>query len=249
MAFLDLRYFSNTLQKQTAAWVLFPDVVKEPISVLYLLHGLSDDHTIWLRRTALERYVEGLPLAVVMPDGGRGFYCDAVNGPAYATAIGSELVERVDSLLPVAKDSEHRFVAGLSMGGYGALRLALGFPGRFGAAVSLSGALGFGNHYPSDDGSPFGVEFTRIVGNNPKGGANDLYALAFQRHREGSLPRIAFDCGSNDFLIESNRAFAQHLSDAGIPHRWREDAGDHTWDYWDSHLPDTLRFLGFEPRP
>ncbi len=248
MAFLDLRFFSGTLQKQTAAWILFPDSFDGPVSVLYLLHGLSDDHTIWLRRTALERYIEGLPLAVVMPDGGRGFYCDAVHGAAYATAIGDELVSRVEALLPVAKDVNHRFVAGLSMGGYGALRLALGFPGRFSAAVSLSGALGFGNHYPSDDGSAFGTEFTRIVGANPKGGANDLYALAAQRYRDGTLPRLAFDCGADDFLIESNRDFARYLSEEGIPHRWREDAGDHTWDYWDSHLPDTLRFFGFEPR-
>jgi putative tributyrin esterase len=249
MAFLDLRYFSPALEKQTSAWVLFPDTFSEPVSVIYLLHGLSDDHTIWLRRTALERYVEGLPLAVVMPDGGRSFYCDAVQGAPYATAIGEELVDRVDQLLPVRRDPGHRFVAGLSMGGYGAFRLALGAPERFGAAVSLSGALGFGHHYPAEDNTPFGTEFVRVAGNQPKGGPNDLYALARQRHREGNLPRLAFDCGADDFLIESNRDFARHLTENGIEHRYREDSGAHTWDYWDSHLPDVLRFIGFEPKP
>ena len=249
MAFIDLRYFSRRLERQTAAWVLFPEAPSGPVSVLYLLHGLSDDHTIWLRRTALERYVEGLDLAVVMPDGGRGFYCDAEQGYAYGSAVGEELVDRIDSLFPVCGDREHRFVAGLSMGGYGAFRLALAYPGRFSAAVSLSGALGFGHHYPNRDGSAFGDEFVRVVGDNPKGSRHDLYALASQTAVSGQMPRLAFDCGADDFLIESNRDFAAYLTREGIAHRYREDVGAHTWDYWDSHLPDTLRFLGFEPRP
>ena len=106
-----------------------------PYQVLYLLHGLSDNHTIWLRRTGIERYVASLPIMVVMPDGGRGFYADADQGYAYGKAIGEELVDRIDKTFPTKASREGRVVAGLSMGGYGALRLALNYPERFRAAV------------------------------------------------------------------------------------------------------------------
>lgn len=247
MAFIDLRYHSKVLEKQTAAWILVPDEPVEPMATLYLLHGLSDDHTIWLRRTGIERYVAGLPLAVVMPDGGRGFYCDAVAGFAYASAIGCELVDRVDRLLPTRPERSHRFAAGLSMGGYGALKLALTWPDRFSAAVSMSGALGFGRHYPNDDGSLFGSEFLRVTGPSPSGGRDDLHALAELRFAQNDLPRLAFHCGESDFLIESNRGYRDHLVAAGIPHEYAEYDGAHTWDYWDRHLPAALRFFGFTP--
>ncbi|MFM7321617.1 MAG: alpha/beta hydrolase [Armatimonadota bacterium] len=247
MAFIDFRYHSQVLEKRLSAWILIPDEPVEPVATLYLLHGLSDDHTIWLRHTALERYVAGLPLAVVMPDGGRGFYCDAKEGFPMATAIGVELVDRVDALFPTIRSASHRFTAGLSMGGYGALKLALTWPDRFSAALGMSGALGFGHHYPHKDGSPFGTEFVRVTGESPKGGPDDLYALAETCFAAGTLPRIAFHCGVDDFLLESNRDFRRHLVDRGIPHSYAEHAGAHTWDYWDRHLPDALRFLGFNP--
>lgn len=249
MAFLDLRYFSAALQKQTAAWILYPDSGPAPFATLYLLHGLSDDHTIWLRRTALERYVAGLPLLVVMPDGGRGFYCDAREGSATATAIATELVDRIDAMFPTRRDPAGRFVAGLSMGGYGAFRLALSHPERFGAAASLSGAVAFGHSNLWHDGSPMPAEFRRVVGDDPAGGPDDLFALCDRRHADGTLPRLRFDCGVDDFLLDSNRALRKHLLAGAVPHEYEEFPGAHTWDYWDRHIQDALRFFGFTPSP
>ena len=217
------------------------------MATLYLLHGLGDDHTIWLRRTALERYVGSLPLAVVMPDGGRGFYCDAAEGYAYETAIGVELVDRIDATFHTRKDASSRFIAGLSMGGYGAFKLALSHPNRFSAAVSLSGALGFGNKKTTWEGNPLPPEFVRILSADPTGGPNDLHALVQARHADGTLPRLRFDCGVDDFLIDDNRAFAALLTDQAIPHVYEEYPGAHTWDYWDRHIQDALRFFGYEP--
>src|SRR5438128_99133 len=86
MAFCELKYFSKALEKATAATVLLPEgPQKGPFPVLYLLHGLSDDQTAWTRWTSVERYVRSLPLIVVMPESGRGFYCDAEQGFAYET--------------------------------------------------------------------------------------------------------------------------------------------------------------------
>ena len=90
MALLDIKYFSPALGKNVEALAIVPETAG-PYHVLFLLHGLSDDHTIWQRRTSIERYVDGLPLIVVMPNGDRSFYCDAEDGPAYGTAIGEEL--------------------------------------------------------------------------------------------------------------------------------------------------------------
>ena len=109
--------------------------------VLYLLHGLSDDDTIWLRRTSIERYAAPLGLAVVMPQVARSFYTDEAHGNRYWTFLSEELPQLARSFFHLSDRREDTFVAGLSMGGYGALKWALHRPGRFAAAASLSGAL------------------------------------------------------------------------------------------------------------
>lgn len=247
MAFLDYHYFSQALGKQTAAYVLLPETGIGPFPVLYLLHGLSDNHTIWLRRTSIERYAANLPLIVVMPDGGRGFYADAAEGAAYGKAIGEELVDRIDKTFPTLATRDGRVIAGLSMGGYGAARLAMAYPERFRAAHSLSGAMGFGHKDPNWDDARM-PEFKRIVGDNYKGGPCDLYALAETNQAAGTLPKLRIDCGTEDFLLEDNRAFAAFLAEKGIPHEYEEFPGAHTWEYWDTHIQDALKFF-FPPLP
>lgn len=245
MAFLDYHYFSNALQKQTAAYVLLPEVGTPPYPTLYLLHGLSDDHTIWLRRTSIERYAANLPLIIVMPDGGRGFYTDAAAGYAYDTAIATELVDRVERTLPAKSGRENRVLAGLSMGGYGAFALALRHPDKFCAAHSFSGALTWGNTTEYRTG-PYSNEMRRILGLDPIGSDRDLLALVEQVHKAGRLPALRFDCGVDDFLFENNRRFKAHLDTLGVPHEYEEFPGEHNWDYWDIHIQEGLRFLARE---
>jgi S-formylglutathione hydrolase FrmB len=242
MAFVDWHYFSTALGKQTSAYVILPEVGTGPYPVLYLLHGMSDDHTIWLRRTSIERYVATLPLIVVMPNGERSFYCDAVEGYPFGTAIGVELVDRVDRTFPTHAERSGRATAGLSMGGYGALRLALTYPERFCAAVSHSGALGFGHRKVGHDGKPLSPEYLRILGENPMGGQNDLHALVTTIPPD-KLPALRIDCGTEDFLLDANREYHSHLKAEGIPHEYEEHPGAHNWDYWDIHIQDTLKFL------
>jgi S-formylglutathione hydrolase FrmB len=248
MALCHLNYYSNALGKQTAAYIIVPEIGTPPYPVLYLLHGLSDDYTIWLRRTSIERYVSDLPLMVVMPDGGRGFYSDAEQGFAYGKALGVELPERIERTFPAIPAREGRCVAGLSMGGYGAARLALAYPDRFAAAVSHSGAMGFGHHPNSHDGRPYPPEWERILGPTPHGGPNDLFALATKLTPE-ERPALRIDCGTGDFLIEPNRAFTTYLEEIGYPHEYEEFPGGHTWDYWDTHIQESIAFfqktLGF----
>lgn len=240
MAFCDFHYFSPALGKQTAAYVLTPEIGTGPFPVMYLLHGLSDDHTIWLRRTRLEEFLVNIPLIVVMPDGGRGFYCDAEQGYAYDKALAVELVDRIDRTFPTKAERESRCVAGLSMGGYGAAKFALAHPDRFAAGVSHSGALAFA-HKPQTWDEARAKEWGRIVGTEPNG-PNDLFALT-EKADKATLPALRIDCGTEDFLIDDNRAFHAHLEKLGIAHEYQENPGAHNWAYWDTHIQDTLAFF------
>jgi S-formylglutathione hydrolase FrmB len=237
MAFCPVQFYSPSLLKACSMNVLLPDRVESagPYPVLYLLHGLSDDHTIWPRRTSLERYVEGLPLIVVMPDGGRSFYCDAVEGAAYETHLVRDVVGFADRFFPTLASRKGRAICGLSMGGYGAVKLALKFPETFGSAVSHSGALAYTRR------SELAPEFRRIFGPSASGGKDCPFALAERADRE-TFPALRFDCGTEDGLLEENRAFHRHLRDLDLPHEYEEFPGGHNWAYWDLHVQEAIGF-------
>jgi len=240
MALVDLAYYSSALNKQTACRIILPDPsLPGPYEVMFLLHGYSDDHTIWGRRTNIERYVDGMPLAVVMPDGGHGFYTDAEEGYQYGKAIGEELPALIRAYFPVTTGKFS--ITGLSMGGYGAFRLALAYPQTFASAVSHSGAMAYGNKAEIWDPSRL-RDYQRVVGVDPKGSKHDLFHLAELRHAEGTLPALRFDCGVDDFLIEDNRSYRAFLESKAIPHEYEEFPGEHNWEYWDEHVREALAF-------
>ena len=242
MAFVQLHWPSATLGRQVTTWAVLPDGGTPPFATLYLLHGLSDDHTVWLRRTRLESHVAGRPLIVVMPDGGRGFYTDHHDGgPQWATHLGVELPTFVERNLPAVATRDGRFLSGLSMGGYGALRLALGYPDRFASAVSHSGAV-LGPRRRND--VPPSAEYRAIVGpgSGLAGTDNDLARLAAAAKAGGRLPRLRLDCGTDDFLLDDNRAFNRQLVDVAVDHQYQEFPGGHAWDYWDEHVRDGIAF-------
>jgi putative tributyrin esterase len=243
MAFCELKYFSKALNKATAADIILPENDRKgPFATFYLLHGLSDDHTIWQRRTSIERYVQDLPLIVVMPDSGRGFYCDAREGMAWETAIVRDLVSYIDTMFHTKATRASRCIGGLSMGGYGAVKLALKFPDLFCSAVSHSGAVAFAHNplNPRPD-NPWDTEMARIVGENPVGGPDDAFALAAKLD-PAQRPALRIDCGVDDFLLPSNRDFHAHLEAIGYPHEYVEFPGAHNWAYWDQHVQEAIAF-------
>lgn len=233
----------NVLEKMISFTAIVPEGKSGPFPVFYLLHGLSDDHTAWMRRSSIERYVAGLPLIVVMPNGERGFYTDAKDRAkaAFETNIVKDIIGFVDRTFQTVPTREGRVIAGLSMGGYGAVKLALKYPDLFCAAVSHSGAVGFARR-DFAEGSDWGREWVPVFGPAPAGGADDPFALAGAMDR-AKLPALRIDCGVDDFLIEENRAFDAHLTALGIPHEYEEHAGGHTWEYWDSHVQETVAFF------
>jgi putative tributyrin esterase len=240
MAFCTLHFRSPALVKACSMNVIFPEsgVGEPPFPVCYLLHGLSDDHTSWARRTSIERYVADLPLIVVMPDGGRSFYTDAVEGPAYECHIIEDVIGFVDRTFQTIRERRGRVIGGLSMGGFGAMKLALKFPQLFCSAVAHSAAFDVRRRVERLETA---AEMRRIFGPSPAGGPNDLYALAEKINRQ-FLPALRIDCGIEDSLLEENRAFHRHLEKLGIPHEYEEFPGGHTWDYWDRHVQEAIAF-------
>jgi S-formylglutathione hydrolase FrmB len=248
MAVCEMSWQSNSLGKQSKATIILPQGKKGPFPVLYLLHGRSDDHTNWVRFTSLERYVSDLPLIVVMPDGARGFYCDSVTNPfmRYESFIANDLIEFVDTTFQTKANRENRVIAGLSMGGYGATKLALKHPHLFGAAVGHSGVYQMYTERDQWLNEDEHREVVSILGDGLRD--NDVYALAQKHAVEYSkgahhLPALRFDCGTEDFLYEDNQRWHEHLQKLNIPHEYQEHPGTHNWEYWDAHIPQSLEFF------
>lgn len=237
--------------------VILPEVAAEADTVaisaerpqfplLFLLHGWSDDESIWVRRTSIERYAARHGLAVVMPRVELSFYQNTHSGMRYWDFLANELPRRVRDWFPVARDSENTFAAGLSMGGYGALRLGLACPERFAAVASLSGAVDVRECAGGALSDGREAKFEAIFGPAPQapGDDADLFALARELATlKTPAPRIYLCCGTDDFLLSMNRRFRDHLAAAGLPADYREGPGDHDWDYWDRQIEEVLAWM------
>jgi S-formylglutathione hydrolase FrmB len=254
MAHLRVDFFSDALSLSTSMTVLLPQqtttqvgmaggTTTGPPPVLYLLHGISDDDTIWLRRTSIERYVAPLGLAVVMPQVHRSFYADEHYGGAYWTFLSDELPRLVGSWFTVSQRRQDTFVAGLSMGGYGALKWALRHPERFAAAASLSGAVDLAGLRTQRVRPEDPRLFERVLGDRPaSGGPDDLNWLLDQAD-PATVPPFYVCCGTEDPLLDDNRRFVDRIRAAGVAVTTDFGAGEHDWAYWDATIQDVLAWL------
>jgi len=173
-----------------------------------------------MRRTSIERHVAGLPLLVVMPDGGRGFYSDAQEGFAYERHVIEDVIGFVDRTFQTIPERRGRVSAAFRWEATGD-QAGVKYPNLFCSAVSHSGALGIARRSPREELRP---ELARIFGPNPAGGPDDPFALAEQMDR-AQLPALRIDCGLDDGLLEGNRDFHRHLAALDIPHEYEEFPG------------------------
>ena len=254
MALIHCDFFSDSLGLSSSMTVILPQNTRKQIGmtgkagakkhpVLYLLHGMSDDHTIWARRTSIERYVSDLGLAVVMPAAGRSYYTNTHCGMPYWTFISEELPALVESFFPISDKREDTFAAGLSMGGYGAFKLALARPEKFAAAASLSGALD-----PQELSTSMperSIEHHSTFGDQALyGSSNDLYFLSRELAKSDiPKPRLFQCCGTEDFLYQDNLKFKAHLNSLSFDLTYEEGPGSHEWGYWDTQIQQVLRWL------
>ncbi len=264
MAFFECHFFSECLRLNVSAYVLLPQqTTGQQIGVdtgrsssleaghptLYLLHGLSDDHTIWMRRTSIERYAAAKGLAVVMPAVNRSLYANTAYGINYWNYVSEELPRVMQEFFPLSAARERNFAAGLSMGGYGALRLGLANPDNFAAVASLSGALKLPDMVEEarrGDGRFLAEEINSIFGADVsvKGSEVDLTYLTETNLANGAtLPAIYICCGTEDFLYPHSVEFREFFRAKNIPVTYEEGPGAHHWDYWDLMIPRVLDWL------
>jgi S-formylglutathione hydrolase FrmB len=242
MAWTELRFWSPTLGIHVAMNVIIPERVAPPWPTFTLLHGLSDDHTIWHRRTRIEVYAESHPFLIVMPNGFRGFYTNNADGPDYLKYIVEDVRGVVERTFNVRRERSARAIGGLSMGGYGALRVGLARPDVYGSINSHSGALMYANWGAARQSSLKEPEYSRIFGERGEDTDHDLLVLSRRCLENKTLPATLIDCGSEDFLIGQNRFFVDALQGMKYPHTYREFPGEHDWNYWDTHIQEALTF-------
>ena len=270
MAVIHGNFYSKTLENGVQIEIALPEPIsdgaKEPLPVLNLLHGNSDDATVWQRRTSIERYADQYGMAVVMPGVQRGSaYTDQVNGEAWYTYIAQEVPDMARRYLKISQRREDTFVAGLSMGGYGAMHWALREPQRFRAAITLSGAVGsrIPTGYSLSDikrtsgqdrqkrenreSYAIRTEFAMTYGSVEQYLQNDDAHLIRQVKaalREGKkLPDLYMACGTEDFLYDANAQLHEQLTALGVAHTYREGPGAHNWAFWDHWIQDALAWI------
>jgi putative tributyrin esterase len=217
--------------------------------VLYLLHGLFGHYDNWTTRTKLSDYASRYRVIIVTPEGGDGWYTDSATVPSdkYETYVIEELIPDVQHRYRTIEARAGRAIAGLSMGGYGALKFGVKYPNMFAFAGSMSGALGAASWTHTDLGGLEAIWRTLLPvfgpSDSPVRGANDLHKLygELSPDRIAALPYVYLDCGTEDPLLSSNRSFVDILLARKIPHEYRQLPGKHEWAYWDAQLQDVLR--------
>lgn len=217
-----------------------------PAKVLYLLHGLGDNASAWTRYTRIECYAREYGAAVVMPEVQRGFYLDMRFGLKYFSYVTKELPVLCNKFFGLSAAREDNYIAGLSMGGYGAIKCGLSFPEQYAGCASFSGVLDF--HYileeHLDDQNM--DEITGLLGNGlPVPDSADLFKLA---ENVAVLPReqrpdMFITCGKQDFLYQTNTDFTACLDRLGLGYEYREWDGEHEWGFWDKSVKMALEFF------
>jgi S-formylglutathione hydrolase FrmB len=217
-------------------------------AVLYLLHGVFGRHDDWITRTNLAEYAAQYQLIIVTPEGHDTWYVDSATVPQdkYESYIMRELIPDVDARFRTIKDRRGRGIAGLSMGGYGALKFGLKHPDNFAFAGSLSGALDPAKRTEEHPGFAWDILRPSLIAafgaaNSPTRETNDLHEIARSASDISALPYLYFDCGLEDGFLATNREFAEILVAKKIPHQYRQLPGGHNWEYWDRQVREVLR--------
>lgn len=249
MAFFHIQMESKALHMPVPLDVILPQPVpgghQGPYKSLYLLHGSSECQSAWLLNSCLYRYVNHLPLAVVLPAGNNSMYVNTCAGQDYTDFLSWELPSVCEDWFPISKSRDDRYICGSSMGGYGALHAAMTYPEQFSRAVSLSGAVDASLIYHSDD--DLSSQAANLLGPEEElfGGPNDLMALADKLAERPlqEIPRFLSLCGNQDYLLEDNIIFNEYMERNGLPIEFETWDGGHSWDFWDEAICRVLEWL------
>lgn len=259
MALIHSHFFSNSLGRGVSCDVILPQkstnligmesAEKEKIPVLWLLHGASDDETIWQRRTSIERYVFPLGLAVVMPSVEVSSYANLAHGGRFYDYVAKELPAVMHGFFGFSLDREDNYICGLSMGGAGALKIGLANPDFYSVIGCLSAGI-FNRSLPKDtsaiDPEKNRRGFIQFDGRKLEGSEEDILGNIKKIVDRGeNFPRVYHSCGDNDFLLEAahfTRDTFNSYEGNPFDYVYEEDPGAHTWEYWDDHIQKFLAY-------
>ncbi len=260
MAIIEVNFISKCLMRTVTFNAIIPvdkfgpqteNAEQKPLKTLYLLHGIFGNYTDWVNGTRIQAWAEANDLAVIMPSGENRFYLDdEKSGELYGEFIGKELVEFTRKLFPLSDKREDTFIAGLSMGGYGAIRNGLKYAENFGCVIGLSAALVHDTWKDADNSAPI-FTFRRnyyeaIFGeyDKVKGSDKDPKALLLKLKEEGRpVPKMYLCCGTEDDLVTVNRDFRDFLNENGVDLTYVEGPGKHDWVFWDTYIKKVLDWL------
>ena len=239
MAHIEMTYRSEQLACDTDISLHLPEGIQkgERLPVLYLLHGLGSGSRSWDKYTAIGRYVRNKKIIVVMPYAGKSFYMNEKYGLNYYEYIAKELTDMVEATFPA---SDRRFIAGASMGGYGAFRIAFKNPGRYEWAASFSGALDMKPLLKLDE-----KRYELIAGSKFVPEEQDLFTMAELADQSPVKPKFYQWCGTEDYLYKGNVKFKNFMETLSFDYTYAESPGDHSWVYWDREIEKTLKLFGF----
>jgi S-formylglutathione hydrolase FrmB len=234
-------FYSTALKMTTQINVIFPErsndvdpVIEGEPRVLLLLHGLSGNHDEWLRFSKIEYYAKKYNFVIILPEVQRSFYSNTSYGVNYFDYVADELLEICGKWFRINTERDNVFIAGESMGGYGAVRIGLSRPDKFAGIASLSGVLDY-------------ESFTAMIRENswPDMKANEIdvlddkdtpIELGVRLAHDKNRPKLIQLCGTEDFLYKGNQKFRKALDEAGYGHMYKEGPGDHEWPYWDKAI-------------
>ena len=229
MSLARIEFYSQAMGQQVTYSLALPDVGEGPFPVLFQLHGLTDSHATWINHSNIARHAAGLALAIAFPDGGTGAYLNWASHQRIGKRLYEDLI-----VTDITNHLKRHFnvtdgpwaIGGLSMGGYGAMRIGLKHADTFASIWSHSSKFewdGFveSGQFPDRDDLDVRHHARALLSNDRK-------------------PVITFDCGTEDQLLEESRRFHQYLTGIGIEHTYNEHPGGHEWDYWDRHVQAAL---------
>lgn len=249
---------SAAMNRNHRAAVVLPDSYaksKEAFPVLYLLHGGTGSYRDWLTKTPdkflLHRLADQYNIIIVTPDGGpTSYYFDSPvdKTSQYETFISRELIEKTESAYRTIQDRKGRAIAGLSMGGHGAIFIATRHPDLYSAAGSMSGVMNINTatwKVPAEFAQSRAQNFASLLGppEDPAKPYPEYTAVGMVDQMKANDVKLIFDCGVDDFLIDTNRDLHRRLLASEVPHDYTERPGAHTWEYWENALPYQVLFF------
>ncbi|WP_458405333.1 alpha/beta hydrolase [Methanobrevibacter sp.] len=248
---------SKCLQRRTSISVILPadnihflsdseEIVPQPYKTLYLLHGLYGSDDIFLANTSIQKFAEDYGIAIVIPCGENSFYVDNEKAHAYyGEYVGQELLDITRNIFPLSSKREDTFIAGFSMGGYGALRNGLKYYENFSKIGMISSALITEDivNYTEDNNVLHSRDFYESVfGNLDELEGSDMDPKYLIENCP-DIPDIYMACGIDDFLFRKNADFYLYLNESGVDAAFVGDEGEHTWEFCDKYIKEFIKTL------